>query len=256
YSVSLVALDVTTGTVRWAYQEVPHDLWGYDVASPPVLLDVRDGSRTVPAVMQAGKTGWLYVLNRETGALLVKSRPFVPQENLFARPTDAGVTIAPGAFGGASWSPASYDRTRDLAFVAAAHIPMDYRTRSTTGAGGSTVDYTEAVPNATEPHFGTLSAIDPESGAIRWQRKTAQPLVGGTLSTAGGLTFLGEGNGAFDSFDSATGRLLWSYDCGAGVNAPPVSYSVDGMQYVAVAAGGNALFGYKRGDSLIAFALR
>ncbi len=255
FGVSLVALEVATGRIRWAYQEVPHDLWGYDVASPPVLVDVRRGDRTVPAVIEAGKTGWLYELDRTTGALIAKSEPFVPQQHLFARPDAAGVTIAPGAFGGASWSPVSYDAGLGLAFVAAAHLPMRYRTRTAPAANGSTVTYTEATPDASSPQWGTLSAIDVASGKIRWQHKTAQPLVGGTLSTAGGLTFMGEGSGAFDAFDSATGALAWSFPCDAGVNAPPVSYAVDGRQYVTVAAGGNALFGYTRGDSLVTFAL-
>jgi glucose dehydrogenase len=80
-------------------------------------------------------------------------------------------------------------------------------------------------------------------------------MVGGTLATAGGLVFTGEGNGMFDAFDAATGKLLWQYRCAAGVNAPPITYSVRGRQYVAVAAGGNSLFGYRTGDELLVFAL-
>ena len=255
YSVALVALDVATGRVRFAYQEVPHDLWGYDVASPPVLLDVRVGDRTVPAVMQAGKTGWLYVLDRTTGALLRRSDPFVPQHDLFARPTAAGVVIAPAAFGGASWSPISYDASRGLAFVAAANLPMLYRTRTATAKDGTPVDYTEATPDESSARSGTLSAIDPQTGRIRWQYATADPLVGGVLATAGGVTFFGEGSGAFDALDSSTGKRLWTYACEAGVNAPPIAYRIGDREYVTVAAGGNALFGYKRGDELATFAL-
>ncbi len=255
YSVSLVALDIETGKLRWAYQQVPHDLWGYDVASPPVLLDVDVNGQRVPAVMQAGKTGWLYVNDRRTGALIRKSAPFVPQQNLFGRPTAAGVVIAPGAFGGASWSPVAYDASNDLAFVAAAHLPMLYRTQTAKTPSGAPLQYTEATPAETAPKWGTLSAIDPQTGALRWQQKTAQPLVGGVLATAGGVAFTGEGNGAFDAFDAASGKKLWRYACGAGVNAPPVTYRVGGAQFVAVAAGGNLLFGYPKGDAIYAFGL-
>lgn len=255
YTMSLVALDIATGKLRWAYQQVPHDLWGYDVASPPVLLNVNVANQVVPAVMQAGKTGWLYVNDRRTGALILKSAPFVPQQNLFARPTATGVVVAPGAFGGASWSPVAYDAANRLAYVAAIHLPMLYRTRTAAAPDGSPLDYSEATPDDASPRWGTLSAIDPQTGTLRWQHKTAQPLVGGVLATAGGLTFTGEGNGAFDAFDAATGDELWTYSCGAGVNAPPVTYRVAGTQYVAVAAGGNALFGYPKGDAITAFAV-
>jgi glucose dehydrogenase len=132
---------------------------------------------------------------------------------------------------------------------------MLYRSRTSTAADGTSIDYTEATPDDNSPRWGTLSAIDPRTGSIRWQDKTAQPLVGGVLATAGGLTFFGEGDGTFEALDSATGTKLWTYACDAGANAPPITYSVAGKQYVAVAAGGNALFGYKRGDALIAFAL-
>jgi len=256
YGVSLVALDAETGTLRWAFQQVPHDLWGYDVASPPALFDTVVGGNVVPAVGEAGKTGWYYVHDRRTGTLLRKSEAFVPQEHLFAAPTAQGIRIAPGAFGGSSWSPAAYDPKSGLAYVAGVHVPMRYQVRTTPQSGGrAALRYTEATPSDDAPRFGTLSAIDTSTGRIRWQHKTAQPLVGGTLVTAGGLVFVGEGDGDFDAFDAATGALLWHAPCGAGVNAPPIAYEVDGREYVAVAAGGNQLFGYPAGDALMVFAL-
>ena len=108
-TVSLVALDANTGKIKWHFQQVPHDLWGYDVASAPVLFDLPTDHGLMPAVGQASKLGWFYVHDRETGSLIYKSEPFVPQENLFAAPTAAGVRIAPGAPGGASWSPTAFD---------------------------------------------------------------------------------------------------------------------------------------------------
>ena len=106
------------------------------------------------------------------------------------------------------------------------------------------------------PTWGTLTAIDTRRGGrIVWQVRTNQPLVGGVLATAGKLVFAGEGDGYLSAFDSATGDRLWQFNCGAGVNAPPMSYEIKGVQYVAVAAGGHGVFGYAPGDAVIAFAL-
>jgi glucose dehydrogenase len=255
YTVSLVALDVETGALRWYHQQVPHDVWGYDVASPPVLLDLERDGRTIKAVAQAGKTGWLYVHDRRTGALLLKSEPFVPQENLFVPPTPEGVRVAPGAGGGASWSPAAWSPQTGLIYVAAMHMPMRYTVRTKPAEGDRPPQHYVVGTPTDEPRWGVLAAIDPGSGRIRWRRQVDQPLVGGVLATAGGLVFTGEGNGWFDAFDAATGELRWRFQCGAGVNAPPITYEVGGTQYVAVAAGGNPLFGFRQGDALVVFAL-
>ena len=255
YTVSLVALDVETGRLRWYHQQVPHDVWGYDVASPPVLLDLEVDGRPVKAVAQAGKTGWLYVHDRATGRLLYKSDPFVPQENLFLPPTPEGVRVAPGAAGGASWSPAAYSPKTGLIYVAAMHMPMRYTVRVRPAQGDRPAQHYAVTEPTDEPRWGTLTAIDARTGKIRWQHRTAEPLVGGVLATAGGLVFMGEGNGHFDAFDAETGALRWRFQCGAGVNAPPITYEVDGTQYVAVAAGGNPLFGFRVGDALMVFAL-
>jgi len=256
YTVSLVALDVETGALRWYYQQVPHDMWGYDVASPPLLIDVQHEGASVPAVAQAGKTGWLYVLDRRDGRLLYKSEAFVPQSNLFKRPTAEGVVIAPGGGGGANWSPLSYDPRTGLVYVPALHMPMRYTVRELPAtADKPAVRYTALEP-VDGPRWGTLSALDTrERGKIRWQVRTPDPLVGGVLATAGDVLFTGEGNGNFSAFHARTGERLWQFNCGAGVNAPPVTYQIDGKQYVAVAAGGNAIFGFKQGEAVIAFAL-
>ena len=256
YTVSLVALDADTGRLKWHYQIVPHDLWGYDVASPPVLMDVPKDGETIPAVGHAGKTGWLYVLDRRTGKLIYKSAEFVPHENMFKRPTAEGIDVSPGGAGGANWSPVSFDPRTGLAYVAAMHWPMRYQVKEIAAKGDKpAIRYTSLEPSSV-PRWGLLSAIDTRNrGAIRWQIKTAEPLVGGVLTTAGDVLFMGEGNGEFNAYNAATGELLWQYDCGAGVNAPPITYEVDGRQFVAVAAGGNQLFGFKQGDTLHVFAL-
>jgi glucose dehydrogenase len=256
YTVSLVALDADTGAVKWYYQQVPHDMWGYDVASSPVLFDLANYGKVIPAIGQAGKTGWFYVMDRRDGSLLYKSEAFVPQWNLFKRPTAEGIEIAPGGAGGSSWSPVAFDARSGLAYVAALHWPMRYQVKQIPASGDKpAVRYSSLEPSG-GPSWGTLSAIDTrDSGKIQWQVKTEQPLVGGVLATAGDLLFTGEGNGNFNAYDSSTGRLLWQARAAAGVNAPPVTYQVDGRQYIAVAAGGNSLFGFKQGDAVMVFAL-
>jgi glucose dehydrogenase len=257
YTVSLVALDAESGALRWYFQQVPHDMWGYDVASPPVLFDAHIGGQVLPAVGQASKTGWFYALDRRDGRFLFKSAPFVPQSNLFARPTPEGIEIAPGAGGGASWSPISFDARTGLAYVAALHMPTRYTVKDVPASGDKPALRYTALEPVNGPKWGTLSAIDTrDGGRIAWQVKTPEPLIGGVLATAGDLVFTGEGNGNLSAFHAKTGELLWQFNCGAGVNAPPVSFEVNGRQYVAVAAGGSALFGYRQGEAVIAFALQ
>ncbi len=255
HTCSLVALNVDTGQRVWSFQHVPHDRWGYDAAAPPVLFTLHRDGGDVPAVAQAGKTGWIYVLDRRSGKLLFKSEPFVPQRNLFAPPTAAGVEVAPAILGGASWSPGALDPKQRMLFVEGVHHPAMYYTKPLEPKPGSPWQSYTYMELSTQERWGTLSGIDAESGAIRWQQRMAEPMVGGLLATAGGLLFAGEGDGRFGAFDSATGERLWSYQAAAGVNAPPVTYAVGGRQYIAVAAGGNSLFHFATGDQIAVFAL-
>lgn len=253
YASSVVAIDVANGATRWHFQQVPHDLWGYDVASPVALFNWEGPEGTRRALGQAGKTGWLYILDRKSGELLVRSEPFVPQKNLFARLTQEGVTIAPGPAGGASWSPIAVDSGRGVAFVAALHMPMLYKRHP--AVTPREPDTFSARPAKGETPHGTLTAIDLATGGKLWQTVTRDPLVGGVLATAGGLVFSGEGRGVLSAFHSESGEALWEFRCGAGVNAPPVSYAVGERQFIAVAAGGHKLFGFALGDAIIAFSL-
>ena len=256
YTLSVVALDVRTGLLRWHYQQVPHDLWGYDVGSPPVLFDLEHNGRTVKAVGEASKTGWFYVNDRVTGELLFKSENYVPHRNIFRPPTEEGIVIAPGAAGGTSWSPVSYDPATGLAYVTGIHMPTRYTVRERPASDGKPALRYSVLEVADEPRWGVLSAIDTRArGKIRWQTRTKGILVGGVVATSGGVVFMGQGTGEFSAFDSASGELLWSFNCGAGVNAPPITYEIDGTQYVTVAAGGHNLFGFPRGDAVITFAL-
>ena len=251
WTESVVAIDATNGKFKWGYQEVPHDVWDLDAVSPPVIATV--GGKK--AVIEAGKTGFVYVIDAGTGKLIRRSAAFVPQENMYAQPTAQGVRMLPGANGGEEWSPIAVHPTLGYAYTAGLHQPMNYIThyapweKSRLWLGSAFV----AIP--TETQWGTVSAIDLATGKIVWQQKTEQPMMGGITATAGGLVFTGEGNGLFKAYDSETGSVLWHFQSGAGVNAPPSSYTVDGKQYVVVAAGGNTQLDYKRGNSIIAFTL-
>jgi glucose dehydrogenase len=207
-------------------------------------------------VGQASKTGWFYVLDRLSGKLLFKSEAFVPHSNIFKRPTAAGIEISPGAAGGSNWSPVSLDQRNQVAYVAGLHLPTRYTVKEVPPHEGKPALRYTSLELLDGAKWGTLTALDlRQRGKIKWQVKTPDPLIGGVLATAGDVLFTGEGDGNFNAFDARSGERLWQFNCGAGVNAPPITYEIDGEQYVAVAAGGSQLFGYRQGESLIAFGL-
>ena len=241
--------------MKWYYQQVPHDVWGYDLASPPVLFDYKINGNTIAAVGQASKTGWYYVNDRATGKLLMKSDAFVPQKNLFAKATKEGTILYPGILGGSNWSPSALDEQGQISYVAGIHAPIKYTLVDEPAKDGSpAIKYASSEPTQ-DPRWGIISAINLATGKMKWQVKTEQPLMGGLLATKGGLLFVGEGNGNFNAFNSSTGDLLWKTNIDAGVNAPPISYEIEGTQYIAVAAGGNSIFGYTAGDNIVVYAL-
>lgn len=257
YTASLVALDVRTGKLKWHYQQVPHDMWGYDVASPPVLFTSQHQGQAIEAVGQAGKTGWFYVHNRITGELLFKSEAFVPQHNMFTLPTEQGNVIYPGVIGGSNWSPVSVDEQRRMVFIAGIHWPVKYQLHALKAKGNKpALKYSSMSPIEDGEKYGLLSAIHLDTGKLVWQHKVNAPLIGGVLSTQTGLVFSGEGSGEFFALDSNTGKRVWQHNNSAGVNAPPIAYEVAEKQFLAVAVGGNKLFGFKQGQTIKAWALR
>jgi len=256
YTDSLVAVDLDTGKYVCHFQYIAHDVWDLDAVSPPILTDVMDqNGKMVPGVLHGGKTGHVYVHNRDDCSLIRYSEAMVPQEDMWSLPTKDGQRMLPGANGGVEWSPMTVDAGRGLVYAINLHQPMTYHVESSPYPEGKLWlgGAFKIIPS--EEQWGNITAVDYNTGKIRWKVKTQQPMIGGVLATAGGIIFTGEGNGRFNALDSSTGNILWSFQAGAGVNAPPVSYTVNGKQYIAVAAGGNTQLNYKRGNSVIAFAL-
>ena len=256
YTNSIVAIDLNTGGYKWHYQYIAHDVWDLDAVSPVILTTAagKDGKMRKVAI-HGGKTGHVYVHDRATGELIRFSEAMVPQENMWVLPTANGARMLPGANGGVEWSPMAVNPKTRLAYAANLHQPMTYHVEAAAYPGGKLWLGGAFKVIASEKQWGRLAAVNIDTGKIAWKFDTEQPLIGGVLATAGDLVFNGEGNGLFRAFDAKTGKKLWEYQCGAGVNAPAVSYTVKGKQYVAVAAGGNTQLDFKRGNSVIVFAL-
>jgi len=256
YTNSLVSVDLDTGKYKCHFQYIAHDVWDLDAVSPPILVDVKDKKgRTVPGILHGGKTGHVYVHNRRDCSLIRFSEAMVPQENMWVLPTKEGQRMLPGANGGVEWSPMTTNIDLGLVYAINLHQPMTYHVESTPYPSGKLWLGGAFKVIASEEQWGNVVAVDYNTGQIRWKVKTPQPMIGGIMATAGGLVFAGEGNGQFKAYDAATGNVLWSFQAGAGVNAPPSSYTIEGKQYIVVGAGGNVQLNYKRGNNIIAFSL-
>jgi alcohol dehydrogenase (cytochrome c) len=162
--------------------------------------------------------------------------------------------MSPGSYGGVVWSPMAVNPDLGLTYAVGVHMPVTYHVESVPYPGGKFWQGGVSVIYG-EKSWGNVTAVDYNTGKIKWQVQTTLPMVGGVLTTAGGLMFTGEGDGWFRAYDAESGKVLWSFFAGAGVNAPPVSYRVDGRQYIAVGAGGNTQMKFKGGNDIIAFAV-
>jgi quinohemoprotein ethanol dehydrogenase len=288
FTESLVALDAKTGTRKWHFQQIHHDIWDYDTVSPTLLFDVQMNGKAVKGIGQAGKTGWVYLLDRTTGAPLIGiderevpqirfqqtastqpwpiGDPFVPQactvdigdyptSGVFTPFETSPILICPGANGGTEWSPMSYSPQTNLVYVCGIHQPQIWTARPEQIAPGTLRLGSAFVTPPGGETWGTFTAIDVRTNRKAWQVRTDQMCIGGSLATAGGLVFMGEGNGNVNALDARTGGRLWQFQTGAGANAPPVTYEVDGQQYMAIASGGNFQLDFPRGDTLWVFSL-
>lgn len=249
YSDSLLALDASTGKLKWHFQFTPNDTHDWDSTLTPVLIDTQFGGRARKLVAAANRNGFFYVLDRETGEFLV-GKPFAKEiwaTELDARgrpmvipgtaPTPQGVPMYPGVHGGTNYMSPSYSPETGLFYVASRQEPTSYYRATpefTVGtyyvAGGN-----RGVPGV-EPS-GAIKALDPKTGEVRWEFPLHSPPWSGVLSTAGGLVFGGTAEGNVFALDAATGKPLWDFQTGATVASNPISYELDGKQYVALAAG-------------------
>ena len=256
YTDSLVSVDLETGKYSCHFQYIAHDVWDLDAVSPPVITQVKNKKgKMIKGVLHGGKSGHIYVHDAKDCSLIRYSQAMVPQEDMWSLPTKDGKRMLPGANGGVEWSPLGVNPELNLAYAINLHQPMTYHVESSPYPGGKLWLGGAFKVIATEEQWGNITAVDYNTGKIKWKVKTEQPMIGGVLPTAGGLVFAGEGNGMFKAYDADTGSMLWKFQAGAGVNAPPSSYTVDGQQYIVVAAGGNAQLGYKYGNNIIAFKL-
>ena len=234
YTDSVVALSVASGALSWAAQEVPHDLWDYDAASPPVLFDL--GARLT--VGAAGKDGYWYEWDAATGRPVVPPVAFVKQDH--SPPAPGGTVEWPGPDGGANYGPTSYDPALHLAFVAGINgAEMLYGAPETHAQ--NTVDLGTAQGGVAGGAWtGTLTAVDVRDGQVAWQIDTATPPIGGSCVTAGGAVLFGQENGDLEAVAAATGQVVWRRQLGAPIATAPVVYELGGRVYVAVVTGGAA----------------
>ena len=261
YSDSVIALDADTGTLKWHYQFTPHDRMDYDATQVPVLADIEFRGRMRKVMLWANRNGLMYVLDRTTGEFL-QGKPFVkvnwmdgfdekgrPQRVPGKLPGAAGdgTPIMPTVLGATNWYPPSFSPKTGLLYVSA------WENTSRGGAARSAGNNTPMADTALaqnvktdEEGYGVVRAFDPRTLQQKWEFKMSDITWAGVLSTAGDVVFSGGREGYFFALDGRNGSVLWKVGLGGQVNSGPMSFAVDGRQYITVAAG----------TSLFTFALR
>jgi quinohemoprotein ethanol dehydrogenase len=275
FTASIMALDYKTGQYKWHFQEVRHDIWDYDGPSPVVLFDQTYNGQLRKGLYHPQKTGWLYILDRTNGQPLIGMdyKP-VPQEPrqftadtqpypvgdafvnqcpealpqfplmgcIFTPYWDVPVLLRPNASGGSNFNPSSYHQPTGYIFVFGLEqngaLATNLYTPRTYEAGKS-YSRTSSAPTIGASISNTVTAMDSRTNKIVWQKRTPGANNYGAFTTASGLMFTGQVDGNMTAYDVKTGDQLWKFQVGWGVSAPPMTYEVDGVQYVAVAAGGN-----------------
>ncbi len=258
YAASRVGIDPKTGDIKWHFQTTPREGWDYDGVNEVVAYTDRAGNKRFAT---ADRNGYFYVLNREDGAFVsaapfVKDitwangidetgRPIFNEPNRPGNPANAAdggkgevVFSSPSFLGGKNWMPMAFSQNTGNFYVPSNEWGMDiwnepvtYKTGAAYLGSGFTIK-----PNY-EDHIGSLKAIDPDTGEWVWEYKNDAPLWGGVMTTAGGLVFFGTPEGKFIALDDATGEELWSFQTGSGIVGQPVTWDMDGEQYVSVVSG-------------------
>ncbi|WAT17722.1 PQQ-dependent dehydrogenase, methanol/ethanol family [Aurantiacibacter sp. MUD11] len=259
YLASIVALDVETGEYRWHYQTVPGEQWDYTATQNMILADLMIDGRLRQVLMQAPKNGFFYVLDRATGELIsaetiapinwatgIDMATGRPIENPEARYGTIPVMVSPGAGGAHNWNPMAFSPQTGLAYIPVTETYMAYAAAEeydpevgTLGTAWSGHDdiRREIATYADEHSKGWLSAWDPVTQTERWRVPYAQKGSGGVLVTAGNLVFQGTIGTTFAAYRADTGEKVWEMPVQNVPIAAPITYMVDGVQYVAVNAG-------------------
>ncbi|QWT19856.1 methanol/ethanol family PQQ-dependent dehydrogenase [Bacillus sp. NP157] len=253
YTDSVIAMNPGSGKIKWHYQYTPNDSWDYDGTNEIVLTDIDYKGTKHKALVTASRNGWFYAIDRNDGKLIYAEKfahatsvsgfkDGKPQTDPAMRPTvDKEVFTCPSFLGGKNWWPISVDPQTHLAYVPTLHTCMTMK--------GATVSYKAGLPFLGETFkvvadpenkdtWGSVQAIDVNTGKQAWRHPSALPWNGGMLSTAGGLVFSGSADGYLYAFDAKTGKVLWkSPQMTSGVLGVPSTWRVGGKQYVAVYAG-------------------
>lgn len=237
YTDSILALHATSGKLAWYHQEVPHDLWDYDAESPVVAFDTRVHGRTVHAVAEAGKSGYLFVLDAATGKDLFRRVAFVKEDH--RPPTRKGVLEWPGPLGGSQYSPLAYSPLTHALYVSGLELPFVLQVTSKPVGGEKAFGGLRSSPGDIPPR-GTFSAVDTTSGRFMWRRQMPTPMIGGA-TVVGDLVFTGDQHGYLYAMDARTGRTVWKVGLGLAIATAPIVYTIDGRDYLAVTVGGSAL---------------
>jgi alcohol dehydrogenase (cytochrome c) len=252
YSDSVLALHPETGKLAWYYQFTPHDLFDWDATETLLLADAPFRGRERKLLLQGNRNGFFYVLDRTNGELLL-AKPFVkqltwstgigadgrPQRVQGMEPSPGGTKVCPAVEGATNWMSTAYNPATNLFYLQALEkcniftLSPQLWERGKDYYGGTT----RTVPG--EPGRKYLRAIRPQTGEIVWERAQAGPATswGGVLSTGGGVVFYGDDSGAFAAVDARTGDPLWNFQTSMGWKASPMTYLVDGQQYLAIASG-------------------
>lgn len=254
YTTSTLAINPDTGKIVWHFQHTPHDAWDYDGVNELVLVDLDIGGQKTPVALKADRNGFFYVLDRRNGKL-ISAKPFVdinwaagfdmatgrPIENPDKRPRLGfrAQNICPNLIGGKNWMPMSYSFQTGLVYIPTINMCMDMEGAQPQYKRGSfylavEFDLGKAGPGG---HLGEVMAWDPVKQQKVWGNKDELLYLGGMLSTAGGLVFHGDLKGWFKALDAKTGQVLWQFNAGSGISAGPMTYQLDGKQYVAVVSG-------------------
>ena len=259
YAASRIALDPDTGDIKFHYQTTPHEGWDFDGVNEVVAFDAPDGRALLAT---ADRNGFFYTMEAD-GMKLVNASPFVEgitwakgidlatgrpiydPENRPGDPSRAAdgakgevVFAVPGFLGGKNWMPMAYSKKTGLFYVPSNEWGMDiWNEPITYKKGAAYLGAGFTIKPLFEDHIGALKAIDPITGAIKWVAKNNAPLWSGVMTTAGGLVFYGTPEGKLVALDDETGEQLWSFQTGSGVVGQPITWDMDGEQYVAVASG-------------------